>query len=139
VNACWHLDFHECPHNVLTAQGRWVKPVALCIIDDRSRLICHIQWTLCENAKALVHGFSQALMRRGLPRSLLTDNGGAMMSEEFKNGLHTLGIIHQTTLPFSPFQNGKQSRFGYLRTPIPPDASRAAQADAHAALLFSLT
>jgi putative transposase len=30
------------------------------------------------------------------------------MAEEFKNGLHTLGILHQTTLPFSPFQNGKQ-------------------------------
>lgn len=30
------------------------------------------------------------------------------------------------------------SRFGYLRTPLPPDASPAAQADAHAALLDSL-
>jgi transposase InsO family protein len=108
VNGCWHLDFHECSRNVLTAQGSWVKPVALCIIDDRSRVICHIQWSLSESAKALVHGFSQGLMRRGLPRSLLTDNGGAMQSEEFKNGLHTLGILHQTTLPLSPFQNGKQ-------------------------------
>jgi putative transposase len=108
VNGCWHLDFHECSRNVLTTQGRRVKPVALCIVDDRSRLICHIQWGLSETAKALVHGFSQALMRRGLPRSLLTDNGGAMMSEEFKNGVHTLGILHQTTLPYSPFQNGKQ-------------------------------
>lgn len=30
------------------------------------------------------------------------------------------------------------SRFGYLRTPVPPDASPAAQADAHAALLDEL-
>jgi pimeloyl-ACP methyl ester carboxylesterase len=30
------------------------------------------------------------------------------------------------------------SRFGYLRTPIPPDTSPAAQADAHAALLSEL-
>ncbi|MHB8883599.1 MAG: alpha/beta fold hydrolase [Methylovirgula sp.] len=30
------------------------------------------------------------------------------------------------------------SRFGYLRTPFPPDASPAAQADAHAALLDAL-
>jgi putative transposase len=108
VNGCWHLDFHECSRNVLTAQGKWVKPVALCIIDDRSRVICHIQWSLSESAKALIHGFSQALMRRGLPRSLLTDNGGAMMSDAFKNGLITLGILHQTTLPFSPWANGKQ-------------------------------
>jgi putative transposase len=108
VNGCWHLDFHECSRNVLTSRGRWVKPIALCIIDDRSRLICHVQWALSETAKTLIHGFCQALMRRGLPRSLLTDNGAAMMAEEFKNGLHILGIVHQTTLPFSPFQNGKQ-------------------------------
>jgi pimeloyl-ACP methyl ester carboxylesterase len=30
------------------------------------------------------------------------------------------------------------SRFGYLRTPLPQDASAAAQADAHAALLDAL-
>ena len=30
------------------------------------------------------------------------------------------------------------SRFGYLRTPLPPDASPAAQADAHACLLDAL-
>jgi len=110
VNSCWHLDFHSGSRNVLTAKGIWIKPSALCILDDRSRLICHMQWFLDETVRSLVHGFCQALMRRGLPRSLLTDNGAAMTAEEFKNGLHTLGILHQTTLPFSPWQNGKQER-----------------------------
>jgi hypothetical protein len=31
-----------------------------------------------------------------------------MVSDEFKQGLHTLGILHETTLPYSPYQNGKQ-------------------------------
>lgn len=115
VNSCWHLDFHTGSRNVLTAKGAWVKPSALCILDDRSRLICHVQWFLDETVRSLVHGFGQALMRRALPRSLLTDNGAAMMAEEFKNGLHTLGILHKTTLPFSPWQNGKQERvWGHL-------------------------
>ena len=115
VNSCWHLDFHTGSRSVLTAKGTWVKPSALCILDDRSRLICHVQWFLDETARTLVHGFCQALMRRALPRSLLTDNGAAMMAEEFKNGLHTLGILHQTTLPYSPWQNGKQERvWGHL-------------------------
>jgi putative transposase len=108
INALWHLDFHHGSRKVLTAQGAWVTPLALCILDDRSRLACHLQWYLDESVRSLVHGFSQALMRRALPRSLLTDNGAAMMAEEFKNGLHALGILHQTTLPYSPFQNGKQ-------------------------------
>jgi putative transposase len=101
VNSCWHLDFHTGSRSVLTAKGTWVKPSALCILDDRSRLICHVQWFLDETARTLVHGFCQALMRRALPRSLLTDNGAAMTAEEFQNGLHTLGILHQTTLPFT--------------------------------------
>jgi putative transposase len=108
ANGLWHLDFHAGSRNVLTAQGTWVKPLALCILDDHSRLVCHMQWYLDETAKSLVHGVSQALMRRALPRALLTDNGAAMMAEEFKNGLHALGILHQTTLPYAPHQNGKQ-------------------------------
>jgi hypothetical protein len=41
----------------------------------------------------------------------MTDNGAAMVAEEFACGLHTLGIVHQTTLPYSPQQNGKQEVF----------------------------
>jgi putative transposase len=110
VNGVWHLDFHEGSRNVLTAKGEWAKPYCLCVIDDRSRLACHIQWYLDQTTKHLVHGFSQALMRRALPRALMTDNGSAMIAEEFRNGLHELGILHQPTLPYSPWVNGKQER-----------------------------
>lgn len=110
VNALWHLDFHHGSRKVLTSAGSWVKPMALCILDDRSRLACHIQWYYDETARSLVHGFSQALQRRALPRALLSDNGAAMLAEEFTNGLHALGIVHETTLPYSPHQNGKQER-----------------------------
>ena len=105
----WHLDYHFGSRNVLTSRG-WAKPLALCIIDDRSRLATHVQWYLHDDVRSLVHGFSQALMRRGLPRALLTDNGAAMLAEEFKNGLHALGILHETTLPYTPESNGKQER-----------------------------
>jgi putative transposase len=107
-NGLWHLDFHECSRSVLTKKGAWVKPVALCIMDDHSRIVCHIQWAWSETTQDLVHGFTQALMRRGLPRSLLTDNGSAMIAKEFTNGLETLGITHYTTLPRAAYQNGKQ-------------------------------
>jgi transposase InsO family protein len=111
VGALWHLDFHHGSRRVLTAAGQWVKPLALCVMDDRSRLVCHLQWFTDETTRSLVHGFCQALLKRGLPRALLTDNGAAMVSEEFVAGLHTLGIVHATTLPYSPHQNGKQETF----------------------------
>jgi transposase InsO family protein len=111
VGALYHLDFHHGSRRVLTAAGQWVKPLALCVMDDRSRLVCHLQWFADETTRSLVHGFCQALLKRGLCRALLTDNGAAMLAEEFVAGLHTLGIVHETTLPYSPHQNGKQETF----------------------------
>jgi len=104
VGALWHLDFHHGSRRVLTAKGEWIKPFLMCIIDDRSRLVCHLQWYLDESTHSLVHALSQALMKRGLPRSLMTDNGAAMLAAETTTGLARLGIVHQTTLPYSPYQ-----------------------------------
>lgn len=110
VGSLWHLDFHHGSLKVLTGQGRWQRPIALGILDDHSRLCCHLQWYLSETAEDLVHGFAQAIQKRGLPRALLTDNGAAMVSDEFTEGLLSLGIVHEKTLPYSPYQNGKQER-----------------------------
>lgn len=111
VGALWHLDFHHGSRKVLTRQGEWVKPMLMCIMDDRSRLVCHLQWYLDESAQSLVHALSQALMKRGLPRALMTDNGAAMLAAETTAGLGRLSILHQTTLPYSPYQNAKQEVF----------------------------
>ncbi len=111
VSALWHLDFHHASRKVLGRSGNWVKPLLLGVIDDRSRLVCHLQWYLDETAESLVHGLSQAFMKRGLPRALMTDNGAAMLADETVTGLAALGIVHQTTLPYSPYQNAKQESF----------------------------
>lgn len=111
VHGLWHLDFHHGPRKIIGKDGRWIKPLLLAILDDHSRLICHAQWYLHETAEVLVHGFKQALQKRGLPRALMSDNGAAMMSAEFTQGLERLGILHQPTLPYSPYQNAKQEVF----------------------------
>ena len=111
VNALWHLDFHHSSLKIARADGQWKRPKLLGIIDDHSRLLCHLQWYWEEDTRTLVHGFCQALQKRGLPRAVMSDNGSAMTSDEFTQGLHRLGILHETTLPFSPYQNGKQEVF----------------------------
>lgn len=108
VHGLWHLDFHHGSLKILGKEGQWHKPLLLAILDDHSRLVCHAQWYLDETAESLVHGFMQALQKRGLPRALMSDNGSAMMSAEFTQGLERLGILHQPTLPYSPYQNAKQ-------------------------------
>jgi transposase InsO family protein len=35
----------------------------------------------------------------------MSDNGSAMTATEITEGLARLGILHQTTLPYSPYQN----------------------------------
>lgn len=108
VGQLGHLDFHNGSLKVVDANGGWHWPECFAALDDYSRVCLHCQWYLEEETETLVHGFEQALMRRGLLRSLMSDRGGAMMSEEFQNGLRDLSILHCPTLPYSPYQNGKQ-------------------------------
>lgn len=102
VNALWHADFHDGSRKVLTRSGELVTPQLFGCLDDRSRLVCHLQWYTNEDTQTFVHGVSQALQRRGLPRALMTDNGPAMKAGEFTEGLTRLGIIHTPTLEYSP-------------------------------------
>jgi putative transposase len=111
TNALWHADYHHGSRAVLSRAGRWQTPVLLGVLDDHSRLACHVQWYLEESAESFVHGLSQALQKRALPRAFMSDNGGPMTAAEVEAGLHALGIVHETTLPYSPYQNAKQERF----------------------------
>lgn len=111
VHQLWHLDFHTGSRKVLTAQGQWKTPLLLGVLDDHSRLCCHLQWYLDETAESLIHGLCQALAKRGRPRALMTDNGAAMLAQETTEGLERLGIVHETTLCYSPEQNAKQECF----------------------------
>jgi len=111
VSGLWHLDFHHGSRKVLLPRGQWATPLALAVLDDRSRLACHVQWYLDETAETLIHGLSQAIQKRGLPRSLMTDNGSAMIAQETTEGLLRLSVVHRLTLPHSPYQNGKQEVF----------------------------
>src|SRR5450755_796047 len=108
VNGLWHWDCHVGSRKVLTSRGEWQTPILFGVLDDHSRLACHLQWYLSENAENVAHGLSQAMQKRGLPRAAMSDNGSAMTAIEISESLARLGILHQTTLPYSPYQNGKQ-------------------------------
>jgi putative transposase len=114
VHALWHLDFHHGSRRVVDADGRWHTPLLLAFVDDRARLVCHIQWYLSEDTERLVHGLTQAILKRGLPRAIMHDNGSAMRASEFLQGLENLGIASKPTLAYSPYQNGKQETFWTL-------------------------
>jgi putative transposase len=114
VGGLFHWDAHVGSRKVLTPRGEWQAPVLFGVFDDRSRLACHLQWYLAETAENVAHGLSQAFQKRGLPRAGLSDNGSAMTAAEIVEGLARLGVVHQTTLPYSPFQNAKSEIFWSL-------------------------
>ena len=107
VGSLLHFDAHHCSRTVLTPKGEWVTPILFGVLDDRSRLACHLQWFLSETAEVVVHGLTQAFQKRGLPRASLSDNGAAMNAAEVVEGLTRLGVLQQTTLPYTPEANAK--------------------------------
>lgn len=64
--------------------------------------------------------------------------GVPLLSIHGAGGGFDQGLANVATFVDAGFRVIAPSRFGYLRTPIPVDASTAAQADAHAALLEAL-
>jgi transposase InsO family protein len=112
VGALWHFDFHHSKHvSIVEPNGQRLWPILFGVLDDHSRLCCHAQFYLEETTDCLVHGYSQGLLKRGRPRGSMSDRGAAMLAGEFTQGLERLSITHETTLPYSPQQNGKQEHF----------------------------
>jgi transposase InsO family protein len=107
VGGLLHFDAHHGSRTVLTPKGEWVTPILFGVLDDRSRLGCHLQWYLSETAEVVAHGLSQAFQKRGLPRASLSDRGAAMLAAEIVDGLMRLGVLQQTTLPYTPEANAK--------------------------------
>lgn len=103
----WHWDGHLGSLKVLV-DGQWETPILIAVKDDRSRLICHMQWFRgAERSEIIAHCLMQAFQKRGLCRSAISDNGSAMISAEITEGFGRLGIKHERTLPYSPYANGK--------------------------------
>lgn len=111
VHAIWHSDFHDGSRKVLLPDGRWVIPQLLAFLDDYSRLVCHAQWYEHEGVREYVHGLSQAIQKRGLPRLSYSDNGSAMTAAETLQGCELLGIVADTTRTYSPEQNAKMEHW----------------------------
>jgi 2-hydroxy-6-oxonona-2,4-dienedioate hydrolase len=68
----------------------------------------------------------------------IAGSGTPLLSIHGAGGGYDQGLMIATALVGDGFKAIAPSRFGYLRTPVPSDASPAAQADADAALLDAL-
>jgi hypothetical protein len=84
------------------------------IIDDCSRYPMYSQFYLSQNFETLRHCFKEAVMRRGIPRLMYTDNGKIYRSQQFDFICASLGCTLLHSQPFVPQGRGKVER--YFRT-----------------------
>jgi putative transposase len=108
VNDLWMVDFSPGP--VILDQG---KPLAtqLCVlIDDCSRLIPFAAYYLSANTEAFHHALKEAVLRRGLPRKLYTDQGKPFVSAHTALVCAQLGVRLLHCKPYHCWSKGKVER-----------------------------
>ncbi|MBF0530829.1 MAG: DDE-type integrase/transposase/recombinase [Deltaproteobacteria bacterium] len=132
-NDLWQSDLMHGPTVEVDKKQR--KTYLLAFIDDHSRLIPHAEFHLSESIASFLGGLEIALLTRGLPRKLYTDNGPAFRSKHLEQVLASLGValIHST--PYRPQGRGKIERFfKTIRTEFLPGFTGRSLTDLNCAL-----
>jgi hypothetical protein len=108
VNDLWMTDIMYGPY-----VGAKKKKAAylLAYIDDASRLITYAGFYLAQDIASLRHSFKEAVLRRGLPKAVYTDNGKIYRSQSFEYLCANLGVTLLHTAVGAAHQKGKIERF----------------------------
>jgi putative transposase len=108
VNDLWMVDFSPGP--VLVDQGK-PQVTHLCVlIDDCSRLIVFAGYYPAADTEAFHHALKEAVLRRGLPRKLYTDQGKPFVSHHTAIVCAQLGVRLLHCKPYHCFSKGKVER-----------------------------
>ncbi|MBC7346428.1 MAG: DDE-type integrase/transposase/recombinase [Clostridia bacterium] len=109
VNELWQADIMHGPY---LKAGRIRKPTYLvAFIDDASRLIPHAEFFWEQNFGAVRRAFKEAVLKRGVPKLLYTDNGKVYRCGQLSVICASLGCVLLHARPFSPQGRGKIERF----------------------------
>lgn len=100
ANEMWQADTMVGPY-VKTRSGH-AQAKLIAFLDDASRVCCHGEFFVAENADTLVHAFKSALYKRGIPQTLYVDNGSIYTSKEISQICARIG----TLLCHAPVRDG---------------------------------
>ena len=96
--------------SIQTPQGKQ-KTYLVSVMDDASRLICDSAFCLNETALSIEYVLKQAILKRGLPKRLVIDNGPAYRADTLQNICARLGIRLIYCRPYEPEGKGKLERY----------------------------
>lgn len=108
-NDLWQSDCMHGPK--VDHQGKNRKTYLIAFIDDHSRLVPHAEFYLSESLPSFLKALEEALLTRGLPRKIYTDNGSAFRSHHLEHVTASLGIALIHARPYKPQGKGKIERF----------------------------
>ncbi|MDR0853254.1 MAG: DDE-type integrase/transposase/recombinase [Clostridiales Family XIII bacterium] len=108
VNELWQTDIMHGPY---VGEKRKQVTYLMGYIDDASRLITHGEFYLSQNVLTLRDSFREAVLRRGLPTLLYTDNGKIYRCQQFDYLCANIGVtlIHHGV--YQAHSKGKIERF----------------------------
>jgi putative transposase len=109
VNALWQGDTSQGPMIPVGTKKRTAYLIAL--IDDCSRLVPFAQFFASEKFDGLRTVCKEAMIRRGIPERIYTDNGKVYRSQTLQLACAQLGIILTHTRAYDPASKGKIERF----------------------------
>lgn len=105
----WHGDVMHGP-SITTEHGQR-KVYLVTLMDDASRLICHSGFYLSETAVSIEHALKEALLKRGLPKKFIVDNGPAYRSLSLQTICARLDIRLVYCRAYEPQGKGKLERW----------------------------
>ena len=108
VNDLWMVDFAQGP--TLSVDGKSVLTHLCVLIDDHSRLIPFAAYYPQANTEAFHHCLKEAILRRGLPRKLYTDQGKPFVNGHSRLVCAQLGIRLLHARPYHSWSKGKCER-----------------------------
>ena len=105
----WQTDIMYGPY--VNSGKRRTQTFLSAFIDDATRLITHAQFYHLQNFETLRYSFKEAVLKRGIPKLIYTDNGKIYRSQQFEWLCAGLGTTLIHARPFEPTSKGKIERF----------------------------
>ena len=108
-NDLWMVDF-ACGPTLRTCEGKVLSTHLCVLLDDHSRLIPFAAYYLSADTAAFLDCLKQAVLRRGLPLKLYTDQGKPFINHHAKIVCANLGIRLLHAKPYHAWSKGKVER-----------------------------
>ncbi len=108
VNDLWMADFSPGPK--LSVEGKTVATQLCLLLDDHSRLIPFAAYYTAADTRAFHDALKQAVLRRGLPCKLYTDQGKPFVNQHTAIVCANLGIRLLHARPYHAWSKGKIER-----------------------------